>query len=91
MFDADSRYRDVGTYRVTDRRGREVTVVGVPRHAARPALGVHMMRQGQRLDHLAARYLGDPAAFWLICEHADVMLPDALREAPEIEIPRPEA
>lgn len=91
MFEPESRYEDAPTYRVLDSRGREVAVVETPRRVARPPLGIHLMRQGQRLDHLASRYLGDPAGFWRICEHADLMLPDALREAREIEIPLPEA
>jgi hypothetical protein len=90
VFEPESRYAAAPTYRVTDARGREVAVVETPARVARPPMGVHLVRQGQRLDHLAFRYLGDPAGFWRICEHADVMLPDALREAPEIEIPLPE-
>jgi hypothetical protein len=92
VFEPESRYADAPTYRVVDARGREVAVVETPRRRAPgPPLGTHLMRQGQRVDHLAAHYLGDPAGFWRICDHADVMLPDALREAPEIDIPRPEA
>ena len=41
-------------------------------------LGVHLLKQGQRLDHLAARYLNDPAGFWRLAEQNDVMLPEAL-------------
>jgi hypothetical protein len=43
--------------------------------------------QGERLDHLAAAYLGDGARWWRICELADVMTPDALAEAREVPIP----
>jgi hypothetical protein len=50
-------------------------------------LGIHVLRQGERLDHLAARYTADPAGFWRIAEQNDVMLPEALTEAREIEIP----
>lgn len=50
--------------------------------------GHHLRTQGQRLDHLAARYLGDPTAWRRICELNDVMLPEALSEVDEIAIPR---
>ena len=50
-------------------------------------LGFHLLKQGERLDLLAARYLNDPAGYWRIAEQNDVMLPEALTEAREIEIP----
>jgi hypothetical protein len=83
-----SRYEGVETYAVTDRRGRTVAVVAVPPRPDQARLGIHLMRDGQRLDHLAQRYLGDPTAWWRICELADAMLPESLTEASEVEIPR---
>jgi len=80
MFDTQSRYATVERYIVTDRRGRQVEVVTVPPSPDQPLLGVHVLRQGERLDHLAARYLDDPAGYWRIAERNDVMLPDALLE-----------
>jgi hypothetical protein len=50
-------------------------------------MGVHLRRQGQRLDHLAHRYLDDPTGFWRICELNDVMHAEMLSEALEIDIP----
>jgi hypothetical protein len=50
-------------------------------------LGIHLRKQGERPDLLAARYLNDPAGYWRIAEQNDVMLPEALTEMPEIEIP----
>ena len=52
-------------------------------------LGDHRRRDGQRLDHLANFYLGDPLGFWRIAEHNDAMLPDAIAEADIVRIPRP--
>ena len=88
MFDEKSRYRNLEPYRVTDRSGRIVPVVPVPGAPGEKQLGFHVRVQGQRLDHLANHYLGDPAGFWRICELNDVMLPEALGEAREIAIPR---
>ena len=88
MFDKKSRYEKLETYKVTDRRGRTVNVVPVPPAPVQAELGVHIMKQGQRLDHLALRYIDDPAGYWRICEMNDVMLPEALTEAQEIAIPR---
>ena len=87
MFDNKSRYWGLETYIVTDRRGRDVTVVPVPDAPQEVSMGLHILRQGQRLDHLAYKYLGDPAGYWRICELNGVMLPEALTEAQEIAIP----
>jgi hypothetical protein len=87
MFDPKSRYASLPTYVVTDRRGRSVAVVPVPPDPGEALLGIHVLRQGQRLDLLAAQYLADPSAFWRICERNGVMLPEALTEALEVEIP----
>jgi hypothetical protein len=88
MFDLKSRYAKLTTYRLTDRRGRTVNVVPVPDPPNDVLLGYHVLRQGQRLDHLAANYLKDPAGYWRICELNDAMLPEALSEVREIAIPR---
>lgn len=87
MFDQKSRYAALKTYTVRDHRGREVAVVPVPPQPNQATLGIHLLRQGQRLDHLAQEYLDDPAGFWRICELNDVMLAETLTEQREIAIP----
>ena len=87
MFDPKSRYLKAETYVVTDLRGRSVTVVAPPAPPDQVLLGIHLLRQGERLDLLAAKYLSDPAGYWRIAEQNNVMLPEALTEAREIEIP----
>lgn len=88
MLDIKSRYTNLETYTITDHRGRKVTVVPVPDAPLESLRGLHLMKQGQRIDHLAHKYLDNPAGFWRICELNDVMLPETLTEAPEIAIPR---
>lgn len=87
MFDAKSRYAKAATYVVKDARGRTVTVVAPPPPPDQVLLGIHLLKQGERLDLLAARYLNDPTGFWRIAEENNAMLPEALTEAREIEIP----
>lgn len=87
MFDPKSRYVKAETYVVTDARGRSVTVVVPPPPPEQLLLGIHLLRQGERIDLLAAKYLSDPAGYWRIAEQNDAMLPEALTEAREIEIP----
>lgn len=88
MFDDNSRYKGLKTYERTNRQGRPVATVPVPAAPAEKFRGYHHRIQGQRLDHMAYRYLGNPAGFWRICEQNDVMLPEALSEAADIAIPR---
>lgn len=87
MFDDKSRYKDLPTYLVVDRRGREVSIVPVPDTPFQTIRGYHLLRQGQRVDHLAAKYLNQNAAFWRICEANEAMLPESLSEQAEIAIP----
>lgn len=87
MFDTKSRYAALPTYPVQDSRGRVVQVVPAAEAPEQALIGFHRRRQGERIDHLSAAYLGDPAGFWRICEKADVMLPEALSEAHDIPIP----
>ncbi len=87
MFDPKSRYAKVPLYEVVDRRGRKAIVAGAAPGMSQALLGYHVLRQGERLDLLAARYLSDPCAFWRICELNGSVLPDALAEAREIAIP----
>ena len=87
MFDEKSRYAKSKTYNVRDHRGREVSVVPVPPPPNQATLGIHLLRQGQRVDHLAQEYLDNAAGFWRICEMNDVMLAETLTEQREIEIP----
>ena len=56
--------------------------------SAEEPLGEHLLKQGQRLDHLAFRYTGNAAGFWRICELNGVMHAEALTEVQAIKIPR---
>jgi hypothetical protein len=87
MFSDRSRYRNAETYTVTDSRGRNVQVVAAPRAPLAKLAGYHLLLNGQRMDHLAYKYLGDAAAYWRIGELNGVMLAETLTEQPEIAIP----
>lgn len=88
-FDKKSRYvLNATTYLSRDRRGRQVTALSPAESPVQNHLGDHRRRDGQRLDHLANFYLGDPFGFWRVAEHNGVMLPDALAEVSALRIPR---
>lgn len=52
----------------------------------------HTVQQGDRIDRLAAHYLGDPERYWQIADANAALEPGALTETPgsEIRITLPE-
>jgi nucleoid-associated protein YgaU len=86
-FPADSRYYRAGTLTYTTPDGQSITYLarrfvpqpGAPNFAT---VASHTVRQGDRLDLIAARYLGDPLVFWLICDANGAIRPDDLVETP---------
>ncbi|HZT57821.1 MAG TPA: LysM domain-containing protein, partial [Pyrinomonadaceae bacterium] len=40
----------------------------------------HTVTQGERLDQIAAQYLGDPEQFWRICDANGALRPEELLE-----------
>ncbi len=87
MFSDKSRYKNVTQYEVVDHRGRTVKVVAAASPPKQSIKGFHLLKQGQRTDHLASLYINDPAGFWRIAEANDSILPESLTEQSEIAIP----
>lgn len=57
-----------------------------------PALAQqHVVTRGERLDQIAATYLGDPERFWQLCDANGAMSPDDISSpATVLLIPLPE-
>jgi len=82
-FAPTSRYYGLATARWTRADGLEVTYVTrrfVPAPEKFATLREHAVSEGDRLDNLAARYLGDPEQFWRLCDANGAMRPDELIE-----------
>ena len=89
VFSPSSRYTQYAEVRAaTDRKGQNVHWVTPARVPPRAPLGEHRIKQGQRLDRLAAHYLGDPTAFWRVALANDAMSADAIADLPLVTIPR---
>ena len=78
-----SRYHGVGTARLVTTAGK--TVVYLRRRFVPPperfaVLTEHVVAQGERLDNVTFKYLGDPEQFWRICDANGAMRPDDLVE-----------
>jgi hypothetical protein len=87
MFQPTSRYYEIETVKMTVRNSRgEPRIVSykrrrfVPSGATMTTLAEHTVAQGDRLDNLAARYVGDPEQFWRICDANNVLRPEELTE-----------
>ena len=78
MFEPTSRYHALPTATTTTPDGREVAYKRrrfLPRGRELPLLVEVVVSQGDRLDLIAARTLGDPEQFWRVCDANDAMNP----------------
>jgi hypothetical protein len=76
-----SRYYGAPTQQLTLPDGRVVMYLArriIPQAATYPATQSYVIVQGDRLDNLANRFLGDPQLYWMICDANSATDPDAL-------------
>lgn len=84
MFDPTSRYYNVETAKMTMPDGREIAYKRrrfLPSPDAMPTLAEVLVTDGDRLDLIAARTLGEPEQFWRICDANNALDPDELTAA----------
>lgn len=85
LFASNSRYFGIDPA-VLERPGLPPVVYlrrrFVPTPAAFETIEEHTVLQGERLDHIAARFLGDPVLFWRLCDASNALRPEALTETP---------
>ncbi|HEX2079017.1 MAG TPA: LysM domain-containing protein [Longimicrobium sp.] len=80
-FPPNSRYHGVATGVHLRPDGRTVAYLlrrRVPPPEAFADVGAHVVVQGERLDHLAERYYGDPELFWRLADANGALRPDEL-------------
>lgn len=83
LFPPTSRYHAVPTAQLTTADGTVVTYLRrrfVPPEGAFATLREHQVVDGERLDALAARYLGDAEQFWRLCDANGAVRPNELVE-----------
>jgi hypothetical protein len=76
-----SRYYLIGTNTFDLPGGKEIVYLRrrfLPQPERFSALFVHTLVQGERLDIVAAQYLGDPEVFWRLCDANRAMRPEDL-------------
>ena len=82
-FPPNSRYHGVATATVVTLDGRSVVYLRrrfVPPPERFELLHEHVVKEADRLDNLAAIYLGDPKQFWRLCDANGAGRPDELTE-----------
>ena len=96
MFDFTSRYYSIETATTTAPDGRLLPYKRrrfLPPGEALALLAEAVVTQGDRLDLITARTLGDPEQFWRIADANEAMNPFGLTEevGRRLRIPIPEA
>jgi hypothetical protein len=82
-FGPTSRYHAVDIATWTGPDGRTITYLRrrfVPPPESFAQVGEHVVAEGDRLDNLAAHYLGDPEQFWRICDANVALRPAELTD-----------
>jgi len=83
QFPITSRYNGIATATLQTPGGKPIIYLMrrfVPSPDRFALLQLHTVTQAERLDNIAAQYLGDPTAFWRICDANNAMRPDQLTE-----------
>jgi hypothetical protein len=96
MFESNSRYYNLESATLTTPEGEEITYKRrrfLPRGEDLPLLMEVTVTQGDRLDNITARTLGDAEAFWRVADANNAMNPDDLTAEPgkSIRVPIPTA
>ena len=83
LYPPGSRYHGLAALHHTRADGTSVAYLQrriLPRPEAFATLQEHAVAQGDRIDNLAAAYLGDPLQYWRICDANRAMRPAELTE-----------
>jgi hypothetical protein len=82
-FPPNSRYQGIPTATIRSTDGRTVVYLRrrfVPSPDRFVLVEEHVVAQGERLDVLAARFVGDPEMFWRLCDANRALHPSELTE-----------
>jgi hypothetical protein len=85
LFTSTSRYHDLPVENMQLPAGAAVAYVTrrfVPPPERFQTLQHHIVMQGERLDNIASKYLGDPRLFWRLCDANRAMHPQDLTDSP---------
>lgn len=78
-----SRYYSVGTGTFQKADGTTVSYLRrrfIPQPVSLELVQQHVVKEGDRLDNLATRYIGDPEQFWQIADANIIIAPEELTD-----------
>ena len=81
MFSENSRYFNIATAEITTPEGKKIVYVlrrFLPTIPPSQIMAEHAVAEGDRLDNISARYLGDAEQFWQVCDANMAMQPEEL-------------
>ncbi len=84
LFTVTSRYYTVDTAQLTGADGKVIVYLRrrrVPQPEEFVTLQEHHVVDGDRLDNVAAQYLGDPEQYWRLCDANNAMEPEELTQS----------
>lgn len=88
-FPATSRYYGLGTGAVQKPDGTSSNYVlrrFIPPAESLELIQVYTVRQGDRLDNIAAAAIGDPEQFWQLADANNSMAPETLTDVPGTQL-----
>lgn len=83
-FPPDSRYHGIEVRTLSDAEGATVAYLArrfVPAADRFATLSAHAVREGERLDQIAARVAGAAERYWTLCDANGAIWPDDLEVA----------
>jgi len=83
MFPITSRYYNIERVEQETPDGRKIVYLRrrfVPPPERFDLLQEHSVAEGDRVDNIAAAYLGDPEQFWRLCDANNAIRPDELTD-----------
>jgi hypothetical protein len=83
LFPPESRYHGIASAQLTQADGTPLVYLRrrfLPQPEELAFLQQHAVIEGDRLDNLAAQYIGDPMQYWRICDANRTLRPGELTE-----------
>jgi len=83
VFPANSRYQNIDTSKLVLPDGSEIVYLQrrfLPLPESLAVMQIYQVTEGDRLDNIAAKFIGDPEQFWRIGDANGEMRPQALTE-----------
>ena|SRR5512136_1303204 len=83
IFPANSRYQGTETRKLTLADGSVIVYLArrfLPPLGSLAIMRTYTVAEGDRIDNLAALFVGDPEQFWRLCDANSVLRPEDLTE-----------